>query len=421
MSDTNNPYNPLFLIDYHNKETFHSKLIKLFLDVNNSEGGDDFEYQNIKNFIGLLNRKIDLQNSKRPSVDYLMRDEFLSIHNELCIEMETQDGQTNNYLDVYINYGSTVIVIENKIDAKEGVMQVARYLKWLNEGDLNNIDDTNKHLVYLTIDGSDPSPVTEKVIRQLGYKEDEIQSKYEKLNQLRKQSLICVSWPELIEVFSKEQALINDDYKSCFYKAIFNHFKLNFMIENDNNKQVLKWFYGEGNIEPSPVNLKIIKQYFNQCVYQTTLDFFQDLNNWMSEKGYTTSGKPLKKSPPKKDDCGWVYQVYQKEGLSCDLIIYRHTWLGIFPGAKSGRNLDDNHFKIEFTAGKNQKDTLQQVKLFGIGTIKDDKEFRVIDKQAIDKNINLASTKSNSLEKIEKKLNEIEKRLKQKNETNLDF
>ena len=168
MSDTNNPYNPLFLIDYHNKETFHSKLIKLFLDVNNSEGGDDFEYQNIKNFIGLLNRKIDLQNSKRPSVDYLMRDEFLSIHNELCIEMETQDGQTNNYLDVYINYGSTVIVIENKIDAKEGVMQVARYLKWLNEGDLNNIDDTNKHLVYLTIDGSDPSPVTEKVLRQLG-------------------------------------------------------------------------------------------------------------------------------------------------------------------------------------------------------------------------------------------------------------
>ena len=62
MSDTNSPYNPLFLIDYHNKETFHSKLIKLFLDVNNSEGGDDFEYQNIKNFIDLLN-------SKRPSVD----------------------------------------------------------------------------------------------------------------------------------------------------------------------------------------------------------------------------------------------------------------------------------------------------------------------------------------------------------------
>ena len=183
------------------------------------------------------------------------------------------------------------------------------------------------------------------------------------------------------------------------------------MKEIDELKEVLDWFYGKGQIEPNPENLKKISHHFNNCVYNTTLDFFEYLNSWMSEKGYETSDNLLVKSKPSGNDCGWIYQVYQKAGLKCNIIIYRHNWLGVFAGKKDKQGLSEqDFFEIHFTAGKNDKQTLLQYNLKA--NEKDNKHFRLIDNNATNKNINYGETKLDCLSKLKKRIEEIERGIK---------
>ena len=308
MTNTNNPYNPLFLIDYHNNETFHSKLIKLFLDVNNCMDCDDFEKKNLTAFIQLLNKKL----AKEDKIAEYDKEEdgFFFIHNEYSIipEKKEKKEKKHNYFDIFISYGTTAIVIENKLDAKDGKGQLKRYRKWLNDkSNLPGIDIKNRHLIYLTKKGGGPKNDSK-----------------ENIEKLTDSGLITLSWPDLVAKCLLKDFKSNikkaEKQKKYFFKAMVNHLKLNFIDSN----------------LPDPKNKKLD---YDQS-------FLKKLEKKYLKKKYKDEGVKVKldqiprKTEPKKvpylelRNDNWMI-----DGIQLYIIIYRWNSLGVFCGIKNEEGL----------------------------------------------------------------------------------
>ena len=380
MQKINNSYNPFFLIDYHNNETFHSKLLKLFLDVNNSSNAKDFEKEYLRVFIQLLN-KIKPDEANEIAEYDEEKDGFFFIHNEYSIDSAKD---TNNYFDVFISYGTTAIVIENKLDSSEGENQVARYLNWLNKSsNLPGIDKKNRHLIYLTKDKSSKAPkeVSLNTLKKMNIPKGELES----LKELKKAALITLNWIELAKSFVEVDisSFKEDIQKHHFFSSIVEHLKLNFINS---------------------------KPFIEDDLQESTRFFFEDLKSILTqdEKTIEFDYRPIKYQNTGKFDLVLKNNDWILDGIQLYIIIYRHNSLGVFCGTAS----EDRDLALD--KGLIHKNTIEYTK--------DRKYIRFIPQKKILKSSEILITGKNNkgdfeahsidfIENQEKYINEVQKRV----------
>lgn len=310
MQYNNKPYNPFFLIDYHNNETFHSKLLKLFLDVNNSSKAKDFEKEYLKVFIRLIN-KIKPEDTNEIAEYNEEKDGFFFIHNEYSIDSVKN---RKNYFDVFISYGTTAIVIENKLDSSEGDHQVTRYLNWLNKSsNLPGIDTKNRHLVYLTKDKNSKAPkeISLPALNKMNIPEGELES----LKEIKKSALITLNWAELAKTFVEVDISFfkGDIQKQYFFSSIIEHLKLNFLsskpnMDDDQNKSSTESFF---------------KELKNRLTHDKKTKVYED-NPDLNDSQNTG-----------KFDLVLINEDWKIDDIQLYIIIYRHNSLGVFCGISS--------------------------------------------------------------------------------------
>lgn len=305
MQYNNKSYNPFFLIDYHNNETFHSKLLKLFLDVNNSSKPKDFEKGYLKAFIRLLN-KIKPEEANEINEYNEKKDGFFFIHNEYSIDSVKN---TKNYFDVFISYGTTAIVIENKLDSSEGDHQVTRYLNWLNKSsNLPGIDTKNRHLVYLTKDKNSKAPkeISLTALNKMNIPKGEL----ENLKEIKKSALITLNWTELAKSFVEVDisSFKEDIQKHHFFSSIIEHLKLNFI----NSKPFIE----------------------DDLINSTDL-FFKELISRLTQDKKTKARYNPDPQNTGKFDLVLINEDWKINDVQLYIIIYRHNSLGVFCGISS--------------------------------------------------------------------------------------
>lgn len=139
---TGENYNVFNVLGIYNDELSHSKIIGDFLNVKGSHGQKD-------TFLKLFLNEINGFEKNTEQLKVL--DNFKSANS--CAHLEKNLGKVDNEngeggrIDILINDGKSNIIIENKIGAGDQNQQLLRYNKF----------DTNAPLLYLTLEGNEPS------------------------------------------------------------------------------------------------------------------------------------------------------------------------------------------------------------------------------------------------------------------------
>ena len=84
-------------------------------------------------------------------------------------EKENEGQESNGRTDIVIKNSKELIVIENKIYAKDGRHQLQKYEKWINK---KHPEDSGKALLYLTLDGHEASNPGNTSYKRISYKDD---------------------------------------------------------------------------------------------------------------------------------------------------------------------------------------------------------------------------------------------------------
>ena len=153
----------------HLNETLHSRFLHALLDY--KKPGDETR-ENLKDFLD------HLEHIKKLPVDFV--EGFIQCHTKVERERHferhnAQDEQKNNRIDILITTNEQAVVIENKSKRNNGDRdqdhQLCRYYNALKARHYSDI-----HLLYLTLDGHDPSDnsvgdLDRKLIKCISYKD----------------------------------------------------------------------------------------------------------------------------------------------------------------------------------------------------------------------------------------------------------
>ena len=151
-----NSDNLFSILGIQNKELIHSRFIAYLLG-NNGEvysGNNDTDYLDIKHNHGLefLNEFLTTFYTT-PRFKSKLKEEEIYIYNETPkVYIEYEDDDLVGRIDILIKFDSYWIAIENKIYAGDQELQLERYHTFLTKKVNKNFD-----LIYLTLDGHEPS------------------------------------------------------------------------------------------------------------------------------------------------------------------------------------------------------------------------------------------------------------------------
>ena len=139
-----NDFNVFSVLGLEKKEVIlHSKLLAELLNPNGSHGMGSYF---LSSFLEKLNEELEI----KFSLDEL---------DKTTIEIE-KDTNGKGRIDIFIETPNDVIIIENKIYAGDQEKQLKRYNEFLSE----NFGEKTKHILYLTLYGTEPSEYsTEKI------------------------------------------------------------------------------------------------------------------------------------------------------------------------------------------------------------------------------------------------------------------
>ena len=139
-----NDFNVFSVLGLETKEVIlHSKLLAELLNPNGSHGMGSYF---LSSFLEKLNKELEI----KFSLDEL---------DKTTIEIE-KDTNGKGRIDIFIETPNDVIIIENKIYAGDQEKQLKRYNEFLSE----NFGEKTKHILYLTLYGTEPSEYsTEKI------------------------------------------------------------------------------------------------------------------------------------------------------------------------------------------------------------------------------------------------------------------
>ncbi len=123
----------------------HSNFLAAILDPGGPHGlGDIF----LKLFLDEL-KNTELTNKKPNILDRLKNSKEIKVETETYLGRVDFENQEGGRVDITISAPEGKIYIENKINAGDQYLQIARYCK--------NHPDENKIVLYLTLDGKEPS------------------------------------------------------------------------------------------------------------------------------------------------------------------------------------------------------------------------------------------------------------------------
>ena len=132
-----NDFNVFSVLGLETKEVIlHSKLLAELLNPNGSHGMGSYF---LSSFLEKLNEELEI----KFSLDEL---------DKTTIEIE-KDTNGKGRIDIFIETPNDVIIIENKIYAGDQEKQLKRYNEFLSE----NFGEKTKHILYLTLYGTEPS------------------------------------------------------------------------------------------------------------------------------------------------------------------------------------------------------------------------------------------------------------------------
>lgn len=143
-----NDFNLFSVLGLETKEVIlHSKLLAELLNPNGSHGMGSYF---LSSFLEKLNEELNKELEIKFSLDEL---------DKTTIEIE-KDTNGKGRIDIFIETPNDVIIIENKIYAGDQEKQLKRYNEFLSE----NFGEKTKHILYLTLYGTEPSEYsTEKI------------------------------------------------------------------------------------------------------------------------------------------------------------------------------------------------------------------------------------------------------------------
>jgi hypothetical protein len=184
---TGENFNVFDVLDICTQETMHSKFIAMLLDPKGVHGlGNIF----LKYFLDIIDRK----NNRKDVSGFMV--ENIIVQTEFFIGSIDEKSENGGRVDIVVSDNKNKLFIENKIYAPDQKNQLMRY---------KNYDPTVK-IIYLTLDGKEPSDESAKNMR----KDEYIRVSYKDhiLEWLEKCKKETVDYPLLRETLQQYIALV---------------------------------------------------------------------------------------------------------------------------------------------------------------------------------------------------------------------